>query len=274
MKKLIILLLFFYHGFLLTGQTEFPAAGYENADSLRQARPIVTDRPTQTISSSTVPRGTFQIETGFIFETTKDIDYSMDNWYLGTTLLRYGVWNNFEIRLGSHYQITNYELSETGSDSTAQGFGPLMTGFKVFIVEEKGLRPEIAIVAEMTLRHIGSLSYRPTFSHPVAKVAATHTLARNLSLGYNAGFAYNGETADGFFVYSGMLGYGIGSSVSAFAEVYGTFDHGNHPNHRIDGGFTFLVRRNLQLDLSFGTGFDNHIDKSFVSTGLSWRIPR
>ncbi len=258
----------------LQSQDILPPEGSENPDSLRQHHRIVTDRPDQTESSSTVPHKTLQIETGFIYENTQTTELLMENWFIGSTLLRYGLWERFELRLGSFYQLSRGEMKESLADSTEQGFGPVLTGFKVYVVKEKGLRPEISIIAEMTLRHIGSPTYRPTFSYPVAKISASHTLARKLSLGYNAGFAYNGENADGFFVYSAALSYAITPRLAFYGEAYGTFDHGNLPNHRVDGGFTYLVRNNLQLDISAGTGFDSNIDKHFISTGFSWRIPR
>jgi hypothetical protein len=235
---------------------------------------MVTDRPTYSVSSTNLPANSFQIETGVIFEKTSEPEYNYDQWYVGTTLLRYGVWKRFEMRMASHYQITNGEILETQADTTEQGFGPLNLGFKVHVIKEKGIRPEIAIVADITLRHIGNESYRPMFSYPTARFTASHTLLEDLSLGYNAGFAYNGSNADGFFLYSAYMTYRMLPKLTLFGEVYGNFDHGNLPNHRIDGGLTVLLRHNLQVDCSIGTGFDANIDKSFVNAGLSWRGPR
>ncbi len=274
MKDHLLALLLLLVTSYLSAQSDFPPPGNESADSLKRFGPIVTDRPDVTESSSTVPHKTLQIETAVMYEKTQNAEASIDNWFLGTTLLRFGLWEGFELRAGSFYQLTRGTLKESGADSTEYGVGPLMLGFKVYIVSERGLRPEISILAEMTLRHVGALTYRPTFSYPVAKISASHTLAEDLSLGYNAGFAYNGENADGFFVYSIVLGYSITARLGFFGEAYGTFDHGNLPNHRVDGGFTYLVRNNLQLDISAGTGFDSNIDKHFISTGISWRIPR
>lgn len=49
----------------------------------------------------------------------------------------------------------------------------------------------------------------------------------------------------------------------------------DYPNNdlRADFGFTYLVRPNLQLDLSSGLGFSKISPDFFISTGLSWRIP-
>ena len=274
MKNILLglLLLFLFSGLLGQDQVDPQTAG--NAQQPAKLPPVNPDRPTQTATAYAVPHKTLLIETGFLYETTDSPESNHENIYLGTTLLRYGLWERFELRLASYYGITRDEQKEPVSDTTISGFGPLTAGFKVHVVKEKGIRPKIAIIGEITMRHLGSSTYRPTYSYPVAKIAASHTLTSDLSLIYNAGFAYNGENADGFFIYSIMLSYSITPWCAVFGEAYGSFDHGNLPNHRIDGGFTFPVRNNLQLDISGGTGFDRTIDKSFISTGISWRIPR
>lgn len=274
MKKLSLLLLIIILGYVSIAQNEPDSLISSTEDIILEAPPLVTDRPDATESSSTVPAKTLQIETGVIFENTQDAQYNINNWALGTTLLRYGVWDRFELRLGSYYQHTTGEYKETKIDSTENGWGPILAGFKVYIIKEKGIRPEISILADITLRHIGSLTYRPTYSYPTAKLSASHTLSPKVSLGYNAGFGYNGENADGFFIYSVVLGYSITPWLGFYGEAFGTFDNGNLPNHRIDGGFTFLARNNLQFDISAGTGFDKDIDMYFISSGLSWRIPK
>jgi hypothetical protein len=62
--------------------------------------------------------------------------------------------------------------------------------------------------------------------------------------------------------------------INAFVEVYGWLPENELPDHRFNGGFTFLVRRNLQLDVSGGIGLSEISPDWFVSGGLSWRIPR
>lgn len=274
MKKIIILLLLSLSVLYLDAQETNDTLKNDVAKHKKQLPTIVTDRPDQTESSSTIPARTLQIESGVVMSNWKTADHELTNWALGTTLLRYGVWDNFELRLGSYYQITTGSVIATGADSTESGAGPILAGFKVYVIEEKGLRPEISILADITLRHIGSLSYRPTYSFPTAKISASHTLSPKFSLGYNAGFAYSGKNADGFFVYSVVVGYSITSRFGFYGEAFGTFDHGDLPNHRIDGGFTYLARNNLQFDITAGTGFDDAIDMYFLSAGFSWRIPR
>lgn len=276
MRKIFILLLILPFSVVLYGQLSADSTEIALKEDLTVFPVIITDRPTASVSSFTLPSKTFQIETGFIYENTKEVDVQYESWYVATTLLRYGIWDNFEVRLESLYQHNSYDFSdpELNSDSTVSGLGPVSLGFKVHVIDEKGIRPQIAIMGQGTLRHIGSDSFHPTYSYPTAKLSATHTLLPGFFLTYNAGFGYNGENADGFFLYSGLLAYSLNTRFSVFGEVYGTFDNGNLPNHRIDGGFVFLARNNLQFDLTAGMGFDEDVDKYFINTGVSWRIPK
>lgn len=248
-----------------------PGITFSQSDSIPD---IITDRPTQTESPYLIPKGSFQIETGIVYTNREDQTDIREMWSLGNTLLRYGVLKNLEIRLASSYESIQIEEKETGIDTSYNGVGAVSAGFKVFIVEEKGLRPQIAIGGSITFRHLGHESFAPAYSYPVGRLSVNHNITKRLSLAYNIGFAYSGEDADGYFIYTAMLGYKISNRFWCFAEVYGKFDNGDFPNHRLDGGFTYLVRRNLQLDISGGYGLSSEVDRYFLSTGLSWRIPR
>lgn len=236
---------------------------------------LITDRPDQTESSSTVPKNSLQFETGFVYENIKPGgDYQLTNWGIATTLLRYGVWDNFELRLGSYYQLTNLNSDFANIDSTQNGVGPIMVGFKVFVIEEKGFRPEISIMSDLTLNKVGHLDYRPTYTYSSIKILASHTLSDFFSLGYNIGYGNNGESTRGFFVYSAVLGMSISDRLGAFTEIYGTSNEGDSPHTRVDAGLTYLLRHNLQFDISGGTGLDGGIKMYFINFGLAWRIPR
>lgn len=235
---------------------------------------ISTDRPTVVVSPYIIPKGSFQIESGVIYTNRNDQSKIQEQWDFATTLFRYAIFDNFEVNLFSGYGSTMVYTKENQQDSTYNGMGPLSAGFKIKLVEEKGIRPELAIVASITFRHIGSDYYTPTFSYPIGILAATNTLGKRFSLGYNLGFAYDGETADGFFIYAVYLGFQITDRLWSFAEVYGNFDNGNFPNHKWDAGLTYLIRHNLQIDVTGGTGFSSDVDKYFLNAGISWRIPR
>lgn len=273
MKKTLIIL-FFLSFYLSVSFAQDQESKQSKVAPSWSSPDLITDRPDQTESSSTVPKNSLQIETGFIFESFKHSEFEYTNLGFGTTLLRYGVWDNFELRLGSYYQQTNAKSDFYNVDSTQSGMGPLLAGFKVYVIEEKGFRPEIAILADLTLSTFGKLDYRPTNTYSTIKLSASHTLSNFFSLGYNVGFASDGESSNGLFVYSVVLGMSVADRLGAYAEFYGTSGEGDMPNARTDAGLTYLIRDNLQFDVSGGMGLNSDVKMYFLSTGITWRIPR
>jgi hypothetical protein len=235
---------------------------------------INTDRPTQGLSPSTVKKGFFQIETGAIFVDRTDQTQEWEKWSIGTTKLRYGVFDDFEVWVESSYEYWKSENIEDGLISTSEGLGPISAAFKVGIADEKGIRPKMAISGSITFRHFGDEDFSPTYSYPVGVFIASHTLSEHWSLAYNFGFSYNGENPDGFFIYTGSLSYQLASKVMSFAEAYGNFDHGDQPNHRLNGGLTYLIANNLQVDLTAGWALDEVVRRLMLNAGFAWRIPR
>lgn len=234
---------------------------------------IITDRPTVAVSPYIVPKGKLQIETGFVYETESNTTDDISRYAIAGTLLRYSIFDNFEVRAASFYGIEEVSPLESAPDSSINGFGPLMLGFKVHIVEEKGWRPEMAVVVDMTLRHLGEETFAPIYSFPSASFLIGYTLGKFAIVG-NAGFSYNGSNPDGFFIYRLAVSYNILEKLAVYIEPYGNFDHGDLPNHKIDAGFTYIVRNNLLIDISAGLGLSKSNDKSFVAVGLGWRIPK
>ncbi|MCB0807233.1 MAG: transporter, partial [Bacteroidales bacterium] len=122
--------------------------------------------------------------------------------------------------------------------------------------------------------HLGEETFAPVFSYPVASLLFANTLSPKLKVVYNAGFAYSGKNADGFFIYRIALNYAPAPKFVVFIEPFGNFDHGDLPNHKLQGGLTFAAGNNLQFDAFYGVGLSDEVDKSFGGVGISWRIPR
>lgn len=248
---------------------------YINLNAQNDSVPFLnSDRPVQSESPFLMHKGFFQIETGAQYVDRTDQEKDLERIRLATTVLRYGVFPNFEVRISSSYEWMKVTMKEAETDSIEDGLGPVSAGFKVHVAKEKGIRPEMSILGNITFRHLGDEVFNPTFSYPTGKLLCSHSITKKLSFNYNIGFGYGGENADGFFIYSGFMGYYITPKLWAFAEIYGNFDNGDAPNNRADAGFSFRIRHNLQVDISGGLALDKDIDRNFASAGLSWRIPR
>jgi hypothetical protein len=102
---------------------------------------LVTDRPDQTESSSVVPKGSLQIETGLVFENDNfkignKTEIKTNSLNLATTLVRYGIYKYFELRLGGQYTIEKTEIIKNTTELS--GINGLDLGTKIFLREENG----------------------------------------------------------------------------------------------------------------------------------------
>jgi hypothetical protein len=68
---------------------------------------------------------------------------------------------------------------------------------------------------------------------------------------------------------------GLTYRLSCFVEFFGDIPTGSdeRPANSFDGGLTFLMADNLQLDASSGAGLSDGADDWFLAVGLSVRFP-
>ena len=240
------------------------------ATAIGQQKPeIVTDRPDQTEASTLVPKGGLQIETGFVYEkdvnesiTTKNITYA-------TSLFKYGVNDYFELRL-----ITEFLGSETQVDketASVQGFGPLAVGVKIKLADEKGFWPQAALIGHLNLKS-GAAQFEPEYTAGDFRFTLAHTLSDRLSLSYNIGAEWDGESPAAAFLYTLSLGYPVTERVGAYIECYSFFPEEGKADNRFDGGLTFKFSPVVQWDISGGIGLSKNAPDYFLSTGLSARL--
>src|SRR5688572_2980604 len=73
---------------------------------------IVTDRPDQTEAPSLVPTGGIQVELGTSIENDVVENIKVTNYTYATALIKYGINENFELRLISEYLGERVRLNE------------------------------------------------------------------------------------------------------------------------------------------------------------------
>lgn len=223
---------------------------------------LVTDRPDQTESSVTVPKGSLQIESGFLLGFAGENRFTTSDLLLPTTLFRIGMTNNLELRLVNQVEHIKTEFEEF------TGISDLEVGAKwqFFVSENSGT--EIAFLSHLVI---------PTGSHELSghsfatinKLAFSHILSESSGIGYNLGYNYFG-TGNGDLIYSASFGYSLNNKTAVFIEPYGEVADFNHFILNSDTGITYLLGSNLQADFSFGTGLNNRMN--YIAFGISWRI--
>ncbi|WP_066510293.1 transporter [Rufibacter sp. DG15C] len=239
----------------------------QEADSLTA---IETDRPDQTEAASLVPKGFLQLEAGYFRQVDKQEGYTLVSKLSPTVLVRYGLLEALELRL----LVEHLQLKETTVGlGKVSGWGPVAVGTKIKISEEKGLLPAMAFIGHLTLR-TGKSEFKPSYLVPDFRFSLAHTLSDYFSLGYNVGYEWAPDEALGQTIYTVALGAALSEKLGAFIEFFGQKPQDQKWQHQLDGGLTYKLLSNLQIDASAGLGLSKDAPDYFVSGGLSVRLPR
>jgi hypothetical protein len=152
----------------------------------------------------------------------------------------------------------------------------------VYLFEERGPRPEAALLFGTTLP-TGGGEFTSDRLDPSFRFSFSHTLTERIGLGYNLGMAWETLESDSGnrstftdVQYTLAAGFGLTDRLGGFVELFGDVPLSGPDGdaHSLDGGFTYLLRENLQLDAAVGVGLNDDADDWFVTAGLSVRLPR
>lgn len=224
---------------------------------------LITDRPDQTESAVTVPLYSLQIESGFVYENIKD-KIPVDNYSIAGTLFRYGLTDKIEMRFGAGYLINK-------NDVTNSSFGDFLLGAKFNILTEEQAHFDFGLLLHTTLP-IGDKILNPDKFEPELIAAFSSSVSDNLSISANLGGVNNASLQKIVYIYTGAVGLSLNEELGAFIEMYGNFLSAISPTHNFDGGFTYLLNDELQLDFSAGNSV-SAVNKSwFISSGISVRF--
>ena len=221
--------------------------------------PIATDRPDQSTSPYTVGSGRVQIESGPYYLQNKDgTDQGGFN-----QLLRVGTGPNTEVRLDGDFP--QFGPSNFGGGTT--GLSDIGLSFKANVA--KGDWGGIGLVPRLQFPS-GTNGLAGNAVVPSLTVATDFILSDQWALDISvAGSVPKDSTGlgryfQGFFATS--VGYSITDQLGMFGEVYGggPQDVGGPFEMGVDGGFTYLLDDDLQLDIA--------AQKGISATGLDWGI--
>lgn len=233
------------------------------------AQPLVTDRPDATESSSVVGQGVFQLETGFTYAEEGSVD-ALDSF---GTLLRIGLSEKWEARIAWDGYI---DFGSSGPD----GIGDAQLGFKYFIQPENGNRPEAALIVHTSVP-VGDDAFTSDAYDPSFLLSFAHTTSETSSFGYNIGASletgddgFGGETTLASLDYSAAFGFDVAENVGGYIEVFGSqgLSADSDPIN-LDGGFTYLLDDDTQIDLFVGVGLNDDAPDWFAGIGFAkrWR---
>lgn len=227
---------------------------------------IITDRPDQTESSSTIEVGSLQIETGILLGFTEDAFISERQLLAPTTLFRYGITKGIELRILSQFE----SIKDQNSPQKISGISDLEIGTKVQLFKRENVNTEIAFISHLILP-TGSNGLANKKFGTINKFSIGHDLSDVMSIGYNVGYDYFGE-GNGNLTYSVAFGISITDTCGLYIEPYGNLIEFETYEASFDAGIAYLLKDNVQLDFSFGTGLNHTMN--YLSVGCSINIAK
>jgi hypothetical protein len=246
--------------------------GLTAAEKLEE--PLASDRPDFTEASSTVGLGVVQLESGYTYTYDSNDVSSTKSHSFPEALLRVGMlaeW--FEFRIAQNYaEETNTDFGV--SRTTETGAEDLYLGIKWGLTAQEGILPEMALITQMTVPS-GDDAF--TAGETLPGVVWLYGWDVNdwiSTAGQTKGDrAIDDVTGDPFleFSQSWTVGYSLAESLNAYTEWFVIAPDGadtNHTENYADGGFTYLVTNNLQLDIRAGVGLNEAADDYFVGSGF------
>lgn len=206
---------------------------------------ISTDRPDQTEGTHVLRNGDFQIESGWTFNSDGG---SLNN------LLRIGTFKGIELRFSTNL-ISGHE-DMTGLFPSLDN---LEFGAKFKILDKKETLTKISFLSHLSV----STEYSDNSGGLLNRILVSHELSESFELAYNLGYSKYFEQDNGLLVYSLVIAKSFGN-LGAFVEIFGD----SYSNW--DLGITYLIKDNLQADISYGQGINNEL--SYLSIGAAWNF--
>jgi hypothetical protein len=251
----------------------------ENGNGAEEEDSIVTDRPDFTEASSTVGINRVQLEGGYTYFRDRSAGLTRVTQTYPEALLRVGMFADwFEFRLGQTYLHSKTNGFGQRTEHLS-GLTDLYVGSKLWLTEQAAELPEMAIVFQALVptasRSLTDNRVLPGFNFLYGWDVVPDFLTAAGSFGANRAVDDVGHS---FVVVhkSFTIGYTLTEQLGAYTEWFGLFPTGATgpditPEHYVNGGFTYKVTPDFQLDIRAGCGLNDHAADFFAGVGFAVR---
>ena len=231
--------------------------------------PIAPDRPGFTNGSQTVAPARVILESGFAQTRDRARDGGDITDDFPESLLRFGVTPNLELQLG----LPNYNAMHGG----ARGFGDGFVGAKIKIYERGKTRASVAPGLNVPF---GRRDFRSSHVLPSLLLGVDTALGKRAGISANLITSEtqqdggNGSTSNQFTVTpAASVSYDLTPKLGAFLDGYVIVPRRGAANSALDGGLTYLLNDNLQLDAEYGHGLGGGASpRDFYGGGFAVRF--
>jgi len=231
---------------------------------------ISTDRPGFANGTTIVPTGMLQLESGYQFSRLPQHKEHA----LGQLLLRTAPLERLEFRLGLNSYIATRDQVKNQS-----GFEDWSLGLKLKLAQgadTPGIKSlNVSAIVETTLP-TGSKAYSANKLQPFVMLVLDWALPGNLAISPFMSYTLVSSQSSQFNEFGGGVSLSVALSGRSgfFLEYYGVAaqsDYGADISY-LDGGLTYLITDNCQLDLHSGQALSGKTPDYFMGIGFSYRF--
>ena len=241
------------------------------ADSKGGGDGLTPDRPGFTNGSDTVTPGHVQIEAGVTRTKGASPFAKMSAGGDGLTtdapqaLVRTGLNDKMELRL----TLPDYAWPS----GSASGFSDGTVGLRYKFYQSKDGNTKLAFTPSLSLP-VRSAVTSSGHVDPVLSLNGQTTSGARWSLSSNLILSYptqnGGRVTD--YTATGQVTYALSAQTSVFGDYYYDAPVGAPPSPIADGGFTYRVAKNVQLDIETGRGLGGAAPVQFYGGGVALRF--
>ncbi|MBQ6771660.1 MAG: transporter [Bacteroidales bacterium] len=226
---------------------------------------LSADRPGYTWGAEVLPLHKISWENGFGFESGAD---GSRTFTLNSTIVRYGIFQNVELRVGTDLLL----LNDGQAMESSFAMSPLTIGTKLKVFESSNWLPSIGLLAEFKSPHVGSKELLPSHLAPSMYLMFEHEINDRLWLCYDTSVEWDGETAVPQTFLSLAIGFNITDDIGAFVETYNYLHPEQENQYMTEFGFTWMPSRRVQLDIECDLDFQDFGRYYALGCGVAWMI--
>lgn len=264
-----------FSGLLARGQDEELLDSPEGADSPFEHH-LETDRDSFTPATTTVDRGRWIVESSYSFIDNRR---APDTNSFPELIVRYGLGERFELRLGWNYEaggggnvVSSVEGEEGLEGPRFERESRALYGFKWRATDQAGWVPQSSFIVQ---------GYTPTTGDATAtEGSVTYVwgweLPKKWKLDAALRYASSTDHRDDFAIWnpSAVVRIPLGERANVHAEYFGAIPYGRaggQSQHFASTGLHYLLTPDVELGFRIGWGLNDAAANFFSNVGIGWR---
>lgn len=244
---------------------------------------IETDRDSFTPATTIAGRRRLIAEYAYSFVDNRGIKETHS---VPELILRYGLTDRIELRLGWNYEVGGAGNATSGVDASdddaTRGRSrldreyKLAYGAKIRLTDQSRWVPQSALIVQ-GFSPTGGSSGASTASQLIATYVAGWQLANRWKFDTAVRYGTASEEGDHYHVWapSVVLRVPVGEKLAAHIEYFGLFTSGSAQNttkHFVSPGLHYLVTPNFEVGFRLGWGLNDQSARFFSNVGVGWRF--